>query len=272
MNAELTPGLFAIWSALVEERVGIHYRFEEREIFASKLAARAEEAGFQSLLDYYYFIRYDDGDSAEFDALLDALVVNETYLFREAESLRVLVQRIIAPRARAGGFSRVWCAACSSGEEPYTLAMLLEEEAVLDRVEVVASDVSRRALERARRGMYRGRSLRALGEPLCARWFRAEEGGVAVVPRIREKVDFRRVNLMDREAIERLGVFDAIVCRNVLIYFADATVIGVIENLSAVLRPSGHLLVGASESLLRFGTMLRCEERDSNFFYVKVGT
>ncbi|HEY4119644.1 MAG TPA: protein-glutamate O-methyltransferase CheR [Byssovorax sp.] len=266
----LSDPLFAILSALVEERVGLHYELLDASLFAGKLGARALEAGFESALDYYYFLRYDDKDGAEFAALTDALVVNETYLFREADALRAVVREVVEPAVREARRPRVWCAACSTGEEPVSLALLLAEAGLLDRVDIVASDVSAGALSRARAGVYGGRSLRALeGEAVLARRLEQQGAQVTAPPEVRAAITYHRVNLLDDSAVAALGAFDAIVCRNVLIYFSDARVVEVVERLSRALSHGGLLLVGASESLLRFGTMLETVERAGTFFYRK---
>jgi chemotaxis protein methyltransferase CheR len=266
----LRPQVFAILSALIEERSGLHYQLADLDIIADKLSTRAIEAGFESLLDYYYYLRYDEEAAGELNTLLDTLVVNETYFFRELDSLKRLVSDLIAPHVAAGRRPRVWCAACSTGEEPFTLAMLLADLGILDGVEIIASDISSRALARAESGEYGPRSLRQPPpDGLDARWLVHSDGRLRVRDELRRAIRFRRVNLVDTDFAATLGVFDVIVCRNVLIYFRDETAMRVLGRMSASLQPGGVLLVGVSESLLRFGTSLRCEERGRVFFYRK---
>src|SRR4051794_35312987 len=131
--------IFAILSALVEEHAGLHYALADREIFLERVSPRAIEAGFDSLLDYYYYLRYDPSGPAELDKLVDALVVNETFFFREIDPLRLVVSEFVRPRVAEGRRPRIWSAACSSGEEPLTLAMLLAEADLLSKVDIVAS-------------------------------------------------------------------------------------------------------------------------------------
>ncbi len=267
----LRPEVFGILSALIEERSGVHYAPGDRDLLADRVSGRAIEAGFESLLDYYYFLRYDDPGGAEFDALLDALVVNETYFFREFDQLEALVDGFVAPAARAGARPRIWSAACSTGEEPLTLAMLLAERGLLGAVDLVASDVSRRALAKAKRNEFGARALRQ-GAPdaLAHRWLEGPPSGpLRARPELLAAVDWRRVNLSDATQVAAVGPCDAIVCRNVLIYFRDTTVRRVVDLLGSVLQPGGALLVGVSESLLRLGTGLQCEERRGVFFYRK---
>ena len=267
----LSPQVFAILATLIEQRAGLHYSPEDRELLQDKVAARALDAGFDSLLDYYYYLRYDPGGPAALDALVDALLVHETYFFREALPLTVLVEDVLAPAVRAGRKQRVWCAACSTGEEPLTLAMMLADRGLLSDVRIVASDLSTRALERARTGDYNLRSLRALPPGVEGRWLEVRDGRPHVKPELVEAVDWRRVNLTDAAAVAALGAFDAILCRNVLIYFRDDTALRVVQSLGDALVPGGQLLVGTSESLMRFGTALSCEERRGAFFYSKAG-
>ncbi len=267
MDRRVPTPVLTILQALIEERTGLHYRAGDVDLLEQKLVLRAQEAGFDSLLDYYYFLRYDSTSSAEMDALTEALVVGETYFFRELEQLEVLVRRLVRPLVETGARPRVWSAACASGEEPLSLAMLLAEEGLLGRVDLVASDISAAALARAQRGLFGPRSLREPVPPLAARWLTPADRGWRVAPELLAAVSWRRANLRDPGAVRELGAFDYILCRNVLIYFADATSKRVIDSLAEALRPGGALFVGVSESILRLGTSLECEEHEDVFLY-----
>jgi chemotaxis protein methyltransferase CheR len=167
------------------------------------------------------------------------------------------------------GRARVWSAACATGEEPLTLAMLLDARGILDKVEIVATDISEAALRQARSGRHGRRALRdGAPQELAKRYLDATTNGVAVVRPIAAAVQFSVQNLLTDTS--QLGTFDAIVCRNVLIYFRDEQIARIVERLARQLAPHGLLAVGVSESLLRFGTTLECEEREGSFFY-KVG-
>ncbi len=264
---ELTPQLFAIFSALVESSSGLHYGPSERELFGTKLAAHAAELGFETLLDYYYRLRYDDPDKVELQRLNEALLVHETYFFRELAPVEILVDTYLREALAKRGRLRVWSAACATGEEPYTLAMLLDDRGMLDRTEIVATDLSTAAIARAMAGRHSKRSIRGEPPELAGRYLERGPSHVTVAPRIRDAVRFRTLNLLDDTAVSALGSFDAILCRNVLIYFSDEQVVRVVDRLARALEPNGTLAVGVSESLLRFGTSLVCEERGSSFFY-----
>lgn len=268
----LSREVFVIISALIEERVGIHYELSDLTLLQDRIAPRAMEAGFDSLLDYYYYLRYDPASAPEFDRLVEALVVGETYFFREFDQVRALVEHVIEPKVAAGHRPKIWCAACSTGEEPLSLAMLLDDRGVLSKVDLLATDLSRKALTRAQSGRFSRRSLRQVPEPrLAERWLIEGPDGVDIRPGLREKISWSRINLLDPQAVARLAPCDVILCRNVLIYFTEETARRVVDSLARALAPGGALLVGVSESILRFGAGLTCEERGGAFIYNKGG-
>jgi chemotaxis protein methyltransferase CheR len=268
MGLQLTPQLFAIFASLVEDESGLHYSEHDRPLFESKLVTQASEAGFDSLLDYYYRLRYDDPDGKERRALVEGLVVHETYFFRELPSLVQLIDGPITDLLRARGRIRIWSAACSTGEEPITLAILMDQRGMLDRVEIVATDISAAAIAKASSGVHGARSLRD-GHPveLARRYLDAGTRAVTVSSKLQSAIRFSVVNLFDEARVRALGGFDVIVCRNVLIYFRDSQISRVIDTLRGVLAADGLIVVGVSESLMRFGTGLVCEERGGAFFY-----
>jgi chemotaxis protein methyltransferase CheR len=269
----LSQPVFTLLSGLVEERVGISYSPDEKEIFDSKSSARARDAGFESMLDYYYHLRYDDPEQQEFQSLVEALLVHETFFFRELESLRVVIDTFVVPRVKQGKRVRMWCAACSTGEEPTTLAMLLHERGLLEQVELIASDLSRAALARAKRGVFGGRALRQHADhALTERYLTRRDGQLHAKPELLAAIDYRCINLKDGAAMTALGPFDVIACRNALIYFRDEGVRTIVGNLARQLQPEGVLLVGVSESLMRFGGELACEEHGGTFVYRKRAT
>lgn len=266
----LSQPVFTLLSSLVEERVGLCYSAGEKEIFDSKTSARARDSGFESMLDYYYHLRYDDPEGHEFQALVEALLVHETFFFRELDSLRVVVDTFIAERVKEGRRARIWCAACSTGEEPTTLAMLLHERGLLGQVELIASDLSRSVLARAKSGVFGGRALRQNPDhPLAQRYLSRRGSEIVAARELVAAIDYRCINLSDPDAIAALGSFDVIACRNALIYFRDQGARTIVANFTRQLRPQGVLLVGVSESLMRFGGELVCEEHGGTFVYRK---
>jgi chemotaxis protein methyltransferase CheR len=269
-NLDLSPAVFSILSGLIEEKVGLHYGLLDRDVLQEKASARAVEAGFESLLDYYYYLRYDDLSNQELRELTENLVVNETYFFREWTAIQVLVDSVIAPMCARGEKVRVWSAACATGEEPLSLAMLLRERGILDQVEIVATDISGKALAKAREGRYGRRSVRRVPDAtLLEKYIREEQDGFTVDRSLSDHIRWEARNLMDDAEIAALGKFDVVLCRNVLIYFSDSTVSEVLQRISRALEDGGILVVGVSESLLRYGGAFVGEERGGAFVYRK---
>lgn len=267
---ELTPAVFSILSGLIDEKLGLQYTLLDREILQDKVSIRAIEAGYDSLLDYYYFLRYDDADGKELNELAEVLVVNETYFFREWPAIEVLVTNVIAPLCAKGQRPRIWSAACSTGEEPLSLAMLLDHHQLLDQVDIVASDISQRVLGKPLKGVYGKRSVRT--EPpqhLVEKYLTPTALGFEVQRALVEKIEWKQLNLLEDETYLNCGTFDVILCRNVLIYFSDSTVRKVLDYFSKVINNNGFLFVGVSESLLRYGNSFIGEERNGSFVYRK---
>ncbi len=270
MSLELTPPVFSILSSLLQEKVGLSYGTGDREILQDRISTRAMDLGYESLLDYYYFLRYDPAGAQELETLVESLVVNETYFFREWPAIKVLVEKFIAPLCDQGKRPRIWCAACSTGEEPLSLAMLLTEKKLLDKVEIVASDISENALKKAQSGTYGRRALRHIPDPALQQQFVTKDGDHHFVPfSLIDSIKWKRTNILDKTTYPNNGPFDVILCRNMLIYFNDQTVKTVLDQLWQEMTPEGTLLVGVSESLLRFGSGFVGEEHDGSFVYRK---
>jgi chemotaxis protein methyltransferase CheR len=267
MTGSDAPHVEGLIAALVEQRAGLHYGAQERELFRQRLDDYIADCGFDSLLDFYYHLRYDAAGAAELDRLIEALLVHETYFFRELGALTAAIDHVVVPAIASYGRGRIWSAACATGEEPLSIAMLLAERGLLDRCEIVASDISERALERLREGRYRPRSLRGEGIALAQRWLRCEADEIHAPARLREAIDVRCINLCQADDVAALGTFDLVLCRHVLIYFGDARISAVAATLGERLRPGGALLVGVSESLMRFSNALSCEDVGGTFVY-----
>jgi chemotaxis protein methyltransferase CheR len=186
------------------------------------------------------------------------------------DALSCAIQHIIAPAIAARRSARVWHAACATGEEPLSLAMLLADAGLLAQTSIIATDISERSLERARSADRGARSLRRMDLSLsrmAERWLFREGDRVRVSQALLDAVHFHRVNLLDENEVMALGKFDVVFCRNVLIYFRVLVVRRVATNLARAITPGGWLIIGASESLLRFGTLFRGEERGGVFLY-----
>lgn len=269
MSLDTAPASIDVagFARLIENACGVHHRPEDRAILASKLETHAHDLGYD-MRTYHDRLHDNDPDGLELHELIEAVLVHESYFFRELAPLVQLVDGYLPEIIRKRGRARVWSAACATGEEPLTLAMLLEDRGLLDRVQIVASDVSTVSIARAIAGQHRRRALRDDHPPeLARRYLQATSATVTVEPRIQASVAFESVNLLDELGVRRLGLFDVILCRNVLMCFREERVADVVDRLTRSLEPGGVIVVGVAESLLRFGPALVCEERGGPFFY-----
>jgi chemotaxis protein methyltransferase CheR len=260
---------------LVQTHVGIHYDDSRLDILRERLEPLAIERGFDSLLDYYYLLKYDPQAEAEWLRTIDALSVQETYFWREFDQVRALVDAMMpALVALRRDPIRIWSVPCATGEEPFSIAMALEEAGWFGRaaIEIHASDASQAALQRARAGRYSGRAFRQLPEHLRARYFdRAPDGHEWTIrPEIRSRVlSWTRINITRRNEVAALARSDVIFCRNLFIYFDQATVGRVVDTLADRMPSPGFLCVAAAESLLRLTTRFELRDMAGAYVYVK---
>ena len=243
---------------LVLERSGLSLGPDKDYLLESRLRPIAREEGLDGLEALFARTRAEPmGRLAQ--RCIDAMATHESYFFRDAtpfDQLRdVILPRLIERRTAARSL-RLWSAACSSGQEPYSLAMLLLEEARRMpgwRIEIIANDMSAPILERARRGLYSDFEIaRGLSPERQSRWMRPENGLWSVAPEVRALVDFRPHNLMDGTA--GMGQFDLIFCRNVLIYFEPAQKKWALNRIGDSLTPDGCLVMGSAETVVGMQT------------------
>ncbi len=245
----ITEREFAHFRDMLFRIAGISLSPAKKSLVSGRLAKRLQHCGVQTYGEYLQLI---DGGAqpGELQVALDLLTTNETYFFREPKHFDFLRERILAGR-RPGSVFRAWSAACSSGEEPYSIAMVLADRLGDSGWEIVASDISTRVLEKARSGHYSmARSSHIPREYLtrfCLKGIGSQEGTFLVQKSLRAKLAFRQVNL--NESLPALSEFDVIFLRNVMIYFNLATKREVVARLFAALKPGGYLIVGHSESL-----------------------
>jgi chemotaxis protein methyltransferase CheR len=219
----------------------------KKALVEGRLSKRLHALGLATFNDYLQYILQN---ATERQQAIDLLTTNETYFFREPRHFAYLAENIV-PTVDASRPFRVWSAACSSGEEPYSIAMVLTERMGQRPWEIVASDISTRVIDQARRAVYpmeRAEKIPlAYLKAFCLKGTGAQGGLFALQPQIRERVSFRVINL--NATLPDLGQFDLVVLRNVMIYFDADTKRAVCRRLLEVLRPGGHLFIGHSESL-----------------------
>jgi chemotaxis protein methyltransferase CheR len=234
---------------------GIAYGENKRFYIERRIADRMKEVGSVTFSAYMALLRAG-GREAEF--LINSFTVNETYFYREDNQLRCLSRSLlpeIVSRRRPGDLVRIWSIPCSTGEEPYSIAIwLLENWGMVDayNIEIIGSDIDTRVLAAAALGEYGERALSRLPSKLIERYFvLTAPGQWEIINDLRESVKFTQANLVDAAAMATQGQFDIVFCRNVLIYFDDASRLAGSHNLFEALAPGGFICLGHSESMAR---------------------
>ena len=249
----LTDDHFSHLQVLLSELAGLVFDDTRRESMAFCIAERLRETAAADVASYLTLL----DDPQERQALLDEVTIQETHFFRNPPQMRALrahvMPELLAHAALHGRRLRIWSAGCSTGEEAYSVAMLLRElmpAAAGWDVKVVATDVSERALEQARRGRYGGRAVQMASPTDLARFFAPVQGGYEVRPEVRELVEFRHHNLVTQPPpFEVTEQVDLVLCRNVTIYFSRDTTRALMQRLHRTLRDGGYLFLGHSETL-----------------------
>ncbi|WP_370459185.1 protein-glutamate O-methyltransferase CheR [Aggregicoccus sp. 17bor-14] len=255
---QMSPEDFRLLRDLVHAHCGILVREDMQFVMERRLAPRLEALGLEDFRAYYRFLRYAPERRAELEAAVEALTTHETYFYREPQQLRALSDELLPQLQRKNARTRrlrFWSAGCSTGEEAYTVAMLLKASGRFEGwdVEVYGTDISRRVLEAARRAEYGPSSMRAIPPEVQQRFFVPVSGGAGRL-RVREDVrawvSFGQLNLLEPGAAQLVPQVDVVLCRNVMIYFDPAARRQVLRVFHDKLVPGGYLLLGHSENLL----------------------
>jgi len=258
---------------LVHERLGLFYEANQFDQLADRLAPLVVARGLSSFIDYYYLLKYSD-EPDEWGRVMDALAVQETYFWREIDQIRAVVDHVVPSLVDAlrGRPLKIWCVPCATGEEPLTVAMVLEETGWFHRapIEIVGSDASRAGIARAEAGRYGGRAFRNLTAERREKYFTPEGERWAVSPALQRRVTYDVVNLMAPDQVARHAHAPVIFCRNVFIYFSDHSIRRALNTFAECMPEPAYLCVGASESLLRLATRFQLEEIGGAFMYVKL--
>ncbi len=261
---------------LIYERTGISY--EENKIYYVKkrLHQRMEAGGFDRVEDYIRHLKIFDPQGREFQQLMNLLTVNETYFFREFSQLQVFaescLQEVIEHKIQINNCTiKILCAGCSTGEEPYTLGIILRE--MIEQfssweVFIKAIDIDENVLVAARNGFYDRRSVKDVPPAYLQRYFTAPSNGkYAINQDIKDMVVFEHVNLMDRRALRYEEDYDFVFCRNVLIYFDDVSRKQVVDKFYGLLRSGGYIFLGHAESLSRISSAFKIRRLSNHIVY-----
>jgi chemotaxis protein methyltransferase CheR len=272
---ELNDNTFRLLSDFIYQNSGLRYDETSKFIFQKRLSNRIRDLKLDSFEKYHYYLMYHPSREAELEAIFDLITTNETYFFREERQLHAFSEDIlpeIIQEKKETKTLRIWSAGCSSGEEPYTIAMLCKQSPLLQGwdVDIFASDISQRVIHTARRGVYGESSFRSTAEELRQRYFdRTPENKFRIKDEVRQMVTFGKLNLLDDQKTGIFSELDVIFCRNVIIYFDINAKKKVIENFYKKLRKSGFLLLGHSESLLSLSTKFKLRHMKHDMVYQK---
>ncbi len=249
MNTTLQDSTFKQLRDFIYEKSGIFMPDTKKYLLENRLAGIIQKKNLDNFEDYLYLIRYGkNGD--ELSSLFDAITVNETYFMREPQQLNVLVDNIapmIIEKKKIKNL-RIWSAACSTGEEPYTIVMLLAEKNNLS-AEVLASDISDEAIDYAKKATYSSYSVRNVPKIYLTKYFKENGQTYMFGHSAKNSVKFMNINLLDERKMRSIHGMDVIFCRNVLIYFDDKAKQKAVSYLYDSLKTDGFLFVGISESL-----------------------
>jgi len=236
---------------------------------------RAAELGIDNFRKYFFKLRFDDKDGEEFQELMNAITVNETYFFREKDQFEVLVNRILPelhetlPASRP---LRILSSPCSTGEEPYSMILhIVEEGKVVEErdIEVVGIDIDSTVIKKAQAGKYTERSVHAIPKKILSKWFDKKPLGYELSEELQGTVDFQVANVFDKSQMRKLGKFDVIFSRNMLIYFDDASRKEVAMTFYDMLNPGGYVLLGHAEYMSRIVSVFKARKIDNTLIYQK---
>lgn len=270
----LTEDVFRLIRDIIKDYCGLYFDDSSRYLIEKRLSRRIRGHHLRDFRDYYRFIRYDKKAEEELAAIMDVLTVNETYFFREMNQLKAFGDEILDELHQLNRGTRrlrVWSAGCSTGEEPYTIAMLVHEKGLFSGwdVEIYGSDINQRVLQTARRGVYRTNSFRATEPYFLKKYFTEEDSSYRISDAVKRHVNFSYLNLLDPFKSRFLGAMDVIFCRNVLIYFDTPSRRRVIENFYERLVEGGYLLLGHAESLINISTAFTLKHLKHDMVYQK---
>ncbi|KPK02673.1 MAG: chemotaxis protein [Nitrospira bacterium SG8_35_4] len=236
----------------IYEHSGIYIADTKKYLIENRLARILQDKKLSSFEEYLKIVKFCSNGN-ELSRLFDAVTTNETYFFREIDQLNVfnddLVPNLLKQNKGMQSL-KIWSAACSSGEEPYSIAMMLLEKKLSNmHYEIHASDICESVLASAKKGVYSSYSIRNVPQPYLDKYFSKNDQLYNLSPAVSKSVNFKKINLIDEKNVKSVRGMDIIFCRNVLIYFDSKAKQKVVSHLYNALNPGGYLIIGSSESL-----------------------
>lgn len=265
---------FKLLNDFITEKCGISYNEKQKYIFQQKIIKRLEKNGLNTFKEYYYLLKYSPTKD-ELQELYNVLTVNETYFFREKEHLISIVDSIIPEmlKVRPNRTIKILSAGCSTGEEPFTLGMLIKESKhhIPVNLNITAIDISKKAIEMAQSGTYRKISLtfRAIDKIMLTKYFELKDESYKLKDEIRNFVTFKQANFFDNTNIVMNEKFDIIICRNVMIYFNNFHKEELVNKFYNNLSSDGFLILSNTENLNDVQNKFKLIKKDNVFIYSK---
>lgn len=276
MPIVMTDKEFGQLREIIYARAGIHFPDGKKYVLESRLTARLSELEIEDFAQYISLLSMGPFQQDEFQEMFNRITINETSFFRNEPQLDVFEKQVLPKLLEARAKTRrvrIWSAACSSGEEPYSLAIILHRALGIRlgdwKIEILGTDISEKVLEVAQEGVYGDYAMRTTSPMVKQRYFTQDGSKWRINDQVRPMVNFQLHNLKDRLAAKRFGTFDVIFCRNVMIYFDDAMKDGVVACFAEQLASDGTLFIGHSETI-RNSTTLAAMPIAQGFCYRKV--
>jgi len=272
---KLPTDVFRMIRDFISDTCGLYFDDNMQYKLEDRLNRRLKIHHMNDFREYYRFLRYSEKRNDELREIMDILTVNETYFFREQEQLAAFSKKILPElkeRNKDKKKINIWSAGCSTGEEPYTIAMLIIEYGGFNgwKINILGTDISERVLKAAREGVYKKNSFRTTNLYFINAYFQKQlNEDQKISDKVKKLVTFSRLNLFDILKIKLIGEIDVIFCRNVLIYFNRDAKKNVIENFHETLVEGGYLLLGHAESLINISTAFRLQHLENDIVYQK---
>ena len=261
INVHSTTGLkdnqFQEIRNYIYEKSGLFFADHKKYLLENRISKRIDILNLKDYEEYMYLLKFGSNKIEELGKLFDAITTNETYFFRNEPQLRAF-REIIIPQlvkkllGNLNDRAKIWSAGCSSGEEPYTISIIFQEEAFNGKkvpYEILASDISREILDKAKKGVYGKYAMRNITNAQMVTFFSKEKGKYKIKENISRPISHKIINLAELNSYPLISKFDLIFCRNVLIYFDAEGKKKVIKKFYELLNPGGYLFIGHSESL-----------------------
>jgi len=267
---------FNLFRDFIFELTGIHFEDNKQYLLERRLQRRMESLGCTSIKDYYYLLKADSRGN-EVANLINTVTTNETYFFRNLSQIKLLGEELlpamIKEKRAANNYElKLWSAACSTGEEPYTLAInVLENLPDIEKwnVQILANDINREVLNQARKAVYGERAVKDVHEYYLRKYFISKNGTFEVTNEVKKLVRFFYMNFVDEKAMRSISNVDIIFCRNVLIYFNDESRKKTVDLLYDAMRKGGYIFLGHSESMSRISTAFKPVKFNNGIIYKK---